>query len=116
MTTPVVLDASAGAEMLLATEVGDSLDRLLPHDAVEWVPEVYFAEVAAVVRRSELAGRITSERAATALDRLLSAPIDACRSGHCCRRLGPFVRTSQSPMRSTSSSPAIFTPHSLLRT
>ncbi|MGH2961117.1 MAG: hypothetical protein ACRDL3_02835, partial [Solirubrobacterales bacterium] len=61
MTTPVVLDASAGAEMLLATDVGEAVDRSLPRDAVEWVPEVYLAEVAAVVRRAELAGRISAE-------------------------------------------------------
>ena len=76
MSTPVVLDASAGVEMLLATAVGEALDRLLPADAVEWVPEVYFAEVAGVVRRSELAGLITSERAAAALDRLISTPVE----------------------------------------
>lgn len=62
--------------MLLATAVGEALDRLLPDDAVEWVPEVYFAEVAGVVRRSELAGLITSERAAAALDRLISTPVE----------------------------------------
>jgi predicted nucleic acid-binding protein len=62
--------------MLLATAVGEALDRLLPDDAVEWVPEVYFAEVAGVVRRPELAGVITSERAAAALDRLISTPVE----------------------------------------
>jgi predicted nucleic acid-binding protein len=76
VSRPVVLDASAGVEMLLATAVGEALDRLLPDDAVEWVPEVYFAEVAGVVRRSELAGVITSERAAAALDRLVSTPVE----------------------------------------
>jgi PIN domain nuclease of toxin-antitoxin system len=63
VSSPVVLDASAGVEMLLATEVGEALDRLLPDDAAEWVPEVYVAEVAGVVRRSELAGLVTPERA-----------------------------------------------------
>lgn len=76
MSSPVVLDASAGVEMLLAAAVGEALDRLLPTTRWKWVPEVYFAEVAGVVRRSELAGVITSERAAAAPDRLISTPVE----------------------------------------
>lgn len=74
MSSPVVLDASAGVEMLQATAVGEALDRLTTR--WKWVPEVYFAEVARVVRRSGLAGLITLERAAAALDRLISTPVE----------------------------------------
>jgi predicted nucleic acid-binding protein len=76
VSTPVVVDASAGVEMLLATDAGDTIDRALPVDAVQWVPEIYFAEVAGTIRRSELTHRITEQRAAAALDRLLSAPLE----------------------------------------
>jgi predicted nucleic acid-binding protein len=71
VTTPVVLDASAGVELLLDTPTGEALRANLPRPAVEWVPEIYHA---AVLRRGELAGRIPTARAAMALGRLLAAP------------------------------------------
>jgi hypothetical protein len=37
--TPVVIDASAGVEILANTAHGRRLARLLPTDAVGWVPE-----------------------------------------------------------------------------
>ena len=72
--TPLVLDASAGVELLLNTPAGPALREKLPAPAVEWVPEIYFAEVAGTLRRAELTGRISATRAAVALDRLLAAP------------------------------------------
>lgn len=74
MTSRIVLDAAAGVELLLSTETGQALRGRLPTPAEEWVPEVYFAEVAATLRRAELARRLTPERASVALDDLLTAP------------------------------------------
>lgn len=75
MTTPVVIDASAGVELLLGTERGKALHASVPRLAVEWVPEIYFAEVAAALRRAEMHGRLSGARAAVALDRLLTSPM-----------------------------------------
>jgi len=41
VTTPVVLDASAGVEILLLTPTGRRLLAKLPEDTEEWVPELY---------------------------------------------------------------------------
>jgi len=51
--TPVVIDASAGAE-LVADTVRRALRALLPADAVPWVPETFFVEVGSVLRRWDL--------------------------------------------------------------
>lgn len=75
MTTPVVVDASAGVELLLSTEAGETLRSRLPRSIVEWVPEVYFSEVAGALRRGELHGKLSAARAAVALDRLLATPM-----------------------------------------
>lgn len=75
MTEPIVIDASAGVELILNTSTGAALRDLLPPEVEEWAPDVYVVEVAAVLRRAEIAGRITSQRAATALSRLLAAPM-----------------------------------------
>lgn len=75
MTTPVVVDASAGVELLLSTEAGETLRSRLPRPVVEWVPEVYFSEVAGALRRGELHGRLSAARAAVALERLLATPM-----------------------------------------
>lgn len=72
--TPLVLDASAGVELLLNTSAGRALREKLPTPAVEWAPEIYFAEVAGTLRRAELTGRLSSTRTSVALDRLLAAP------------------------------------------
>jgi hypothetical protein len=44
--TSVVIDASAGVEILANTAHGRGLARLLPTDAVGWVPEHFYVEVA----------------------------------------------------------------------
>lgn len=70
-----MLDASAGVEMLLRTPVGRRLRARLPANAETWVPELYFAEVAGVLRRAERAGTHDPARVRLALDRLLGAPL-----------------------------------------
>ena len=60
--TPVVLDASAGVEWLLLTDIGRRVDLAVTDRSV-WVPEHYFVETAATIRRLELLDQISSERA-----------------------------------------------------
>ena len=54
MSAPVVIDASAGAEIVVGTRRGRALARPLPPGAEGWVPEHFFAEVLAVIRRRAL--------------------------------------------------------------
>ncbi len=73
--TPVVLDASAGAEILLLTPVGRRLLAKLPPDAEEWVPELYFAEVAGVLGHHSTQHRYPAARIDAALGRLGTWPV-----------------------------------------
>jgi predicted nucleic acid-binding protein len=69
--TPVVIDASAGVEILANTARGRRLARLLPTDAVGWVPEHFYVEVAGVLRHQSVVTRaLTEEAASAALGRL----------------------------------------------
>ncbi len=72
--TDIVLDASAGVELALRTPVGRQLRRRLPTGATTWVPEHYYAEATAVLRRDEISGRLAPSRVQAALDRLLAVP------------------------------------------
>jgi predicted nucleic acid-binding protein len=66
----VVIDASAGVEIVAGTRRGRALARLLPGDAEGWVPEHFYAEVLAVLRRQLLASRLTDSQASAAVARL----------------------------------------------
>jgi predicted nucleic acid-binding protein len=72
--THIVLDASAGVELALRTPSGRRLRRRMPAGATAWVPEHYYVEAVAVLRREELNRRFNAARVQLALDRLLSAP------------------------------------------
>jgi predicted nucleic acid-binding protein len=72
----VVLDASAGVEMLLRTPTGRRIQAKLSADLRTWVPEVYFTEVAGVLRRDELHGKHDAARVRLAFDRLVAAPVN----------------------------------------
>ena len=74
--THLVLDASAGVELALRTPIGRQLEDRLPRGATVWVPEHYFVEVGAVLRRSELNGRFPAPRIQVALGRLVAAPLN----------------------------------------
>lgn len=69
----LVLDASAGFELLVHTEAGESLQHKLPFGATWWVPEHYYIEVAAVLRRAELGGKLAQSDTADAFERLHGA-------------------------------------------
>jgi len=71
----IVLDASAAVEIAFQTPVGRQLQAKIPTGSTTWVPEHYFVEVTAVLRRAEINGRHTKAQVCVALDRLLSAPV-----------------------------------------
>lgn len=75
MTTSYVLDASAGVELLIATERGRALQEQLVAGAHWWVPEHYFVEVASVLRRGELTGAYPAARVAQAFSSLAAAAL-----------------------------------------
>jgi predicted nucleic acid-binding protein len=62
----VVIDASAGAEIVAATRRGRALARLLPAGIEGWVPEHFYAEVLGVLRRRLLIEQTLTEPEATA--------------------------------------------------
>ena len=67
----VVVDASAGVEIVANTLRGARLRRLIPRGASRDVPEHFFVEAAAVLRRWELTGRLSPDQSAAALRRLV---------------------------------------------
>jgi len=48
--TPVVIEASAGVELVADTVRGRALRGLLPAEAVPWAPELFYVECGAVLR------------------------------------------------------------------
>lgn len=72
----IVVDASAMIEVLLATEAGRKLTpRLLGSGESLHAPHLLDVEVTQVLRRFALAGEITDERAAAALEVLVALPL-----------------------------------------
>lgn len=71
--TAVVIDASAGVEIVVGTRRGRGLARLLPADSEGWVPEHFYAEVMGALRRRCLIEKmITESQATAAVGRLVS--------------------------------------------
>lgn len=62
----VVIDASAGAEIVADTRRGRALARLVPTGAEGWAPEHFYAEVLGVLRRQFLIEKTITEAQATA--------------------------------------------------
>jgi predicted nucleic acid-binding protein len=73
--TQVVIDASAGVELVADTERGRQLRGLLPGDAVPWVPDHFFAECGAVLRRWEINEILPADQIADANRELLAWPL-----------------------------------------
>lgn len=71
---PVVIDASAGVELAADTLRGRALRTLLPTDAVPWVPELFFVECGAVLRRWDLNRILTRAQIDQAIDGLMGWP------------------------------------------
>jgi predicted nucleic acid-binding protein len=72
---PVVIDASASVELAADTLRGRALRALLPADAVPWVPELFFVECGAVLRRWDLNRILTPAQIDQAIDPLMSWPL-----------------------------------------
>lgn len=73
--TPVVIDASAGVELVADTVRGRQLRTLRPPRTVPWVPEVFFVECGAVLRRWDLNSIIAPARIVQAIDDLMRWPL-----------------------------------------
>ncbi len=73
--TPVVIDASAGVELIVDTTRGRALRTLLPADAVPWVPETFYVEVGTVLRRWDLNAILTAGQISEALRQLATWPL-----------------------------------------
>jgi predicted nucleic acid-binding protein len=73
--TPVVIDASAGIELAADTVRRRQLRTLLPVDAVPWVPEVFYVECGAVLRRWDLNGVLAPAQVASAIEELMAWPL-----------------------------------------
>lgn len=71
--TPIVLDASAGVELLLHSATGRRVATAVGGSTM-WVPEHFYVEVGAAIRRLELRGIVTSTQAMATVDRLLALP------------------------------------------
>lgn len=72
---PVVIDASAGVELAADTLRGRALRALLSADAVPWVPELFFVECGAVLRRWDLNRILTVAQIDQAIDALMGWPL-----------------------------------------
>ena len=73
--TKVVVDASAGVEIAAETASGRALGRLLPASAELWVPEHFFAECGAVLRKWGNGDVLSTEQLEVAIERLLRLPV-----------------------------------------
>jgi predicted nucleic acid-binding protein len=73
--TPVVIDASAGVELAADTIRGRALRALLPGDVVPWVPELFYVECGAVLRRWDLNRVLTPVQIGKAIDELMAWPL-----------------------------------------
>ena len=72
--TILVLDASASVDLLLDTATGRALQPRLPVGQW-WVPQHFFVEVAAAIRRAEQRGDTTPAKATVAFAELTSTPM-----------------------------------------
>jgi predicted nucleic acid-binding protein len=100
--TRVVIDASAGAEIVTATARGRALARLLPNDAELWVPQHFYVEVLGVLRpQSVIARTISPDRADLAVDRL-------CRWHLRQAAVAPLVLTAWSRRHNMSAAAAVY--------
>ncbi len=72
MTRPVVIDASAGVEIVIGTDRGKDLARLISNSSELWVPEHFYAEVLGAIRHLHIVSHRVDHRVAErAVDRLL---------------------------------------------
>ena len=63
------------AALVADTLRGRALRALLPVDAVPWVPELFYVECGAVLRRWDLNGILTPAQISQAIDALMAWPL-----------------------------------------
>ena len=73
--TPVVIDAPAGVELAADTMRGRALRGLLATDSVPWVPDHFFVECGAVLRRWELNAVLPADDIVSAMAELKAWPL-----------------------------------------
>ena len=73
--TKVVIDASAGVELIANTTRGRALRALLPADAVPWTPETFYVEVGSILRRWDLKAILTPDQINECLRQLAAWPL-----------------------------------------
>ncbi len=73
--TPVVIDASAGVELVADTTRGRALRALLPSDAVPWAPDTFYVEVGTVLRRWDLNAILAPAQVNEAIHQLAAWPM-----------------------------------------
>jgi predicted nucleic acid-binding protein len=78
---PIVIDASALAEIVLRSERAASVEALLDDDVIV-APDIIGAEVLSVVRGLLMRGRIDQEIATRSVDNLASAPVRRMTTEH----------------------------------
>ncbi|MBO0730214.1 MAG: type II toxin-antitoxin system VapC family toxin [Acidimicrobiaceae bacterium] len=71
----VVIDASAGVELVADTSRGRMLRRLLPPNPVPWVPDLFYGECGGVLRKWDLNGIVSPERMGKAIADLTAWPL-----------------------------------------
>jgi hypothetical protein len=106
--TPVVIDASAGVELAADIVRGRALRSLLPAGAVPWVPELFYVECGAVLRRWDLNGTLTPAQISQAIGELMAWPLPhhpGARTVHRCTT-SPPTATSPDWTATTTGSPA----------
>jgi hypothetical protein len=109
--SPLVIDASAGVELAADTLRGRALRTLLPADAVPWVPELFFVECGAVLRRWDLNRILTRAQIDQAID---AGRCASPRCAGCSQTRGGYEQTSPSLTRYTWHSPRTLAPTSFL--
>ena len=92
MTLPVVVDASAGVEIALRTTDGQ---RLVAHvrGRMPHVPDVFYVEAAAALRRMENRGLFAATAAGTLCTTCTGGGRESPRPGSCCSPPGRCVTT-----------------------
>ncbi len=73
--TPLVIDASAGVELITDTTWGRARRALLPNDAVPWVPATFYIEVGTVLRRRDLNPILSPAQVNDAIGQLAGWPL-----------------------------------------
>jgi len=96
---PIVVDASALAEVVLRSERAASVETLLDDDVIV-APDIIGAEVLAVVRGLLMRGRIDEEIAARSVDNLASAPVRRMTTEHLVRNVWSY-RSNLTPYDAT---------------